>query len=238
MAKKSTIGRQSSGPAAAAGSGRGGLSRNTLLLIGTGVVLVVALVIILQQTAVRGNTASITGAQSATEKSERGPADAKVTVAVYSDFQCPHCKTYVQSVEKQLLAEYVDTGKVHYDYRHYIVISRESADAANAAECAAEQGFFWPYHDLLFDQQGVQGRDTVGKPNLKAFGKRIEGLNLSQFDACVDSGKYVEQIYREMQQGTDKGVTGTPAVFVNDKKLDNGQDYQLVKAAVEAALAQ
>jgi len=238
MAKKSTIGKQSSGPAAAVGRGAGGLSRNALVLIGAGVVLVAALVIILQQTAVRGNTAAITGAPSATQKSERGPADAKVTVAVYSDFQCPHCKTYEQSVEKQLLAEYVDTGKVHYDYRHFIVISRESADAANASECAAEQGYFWPYHDLLFDQQGVQGRDTVSKANLKAFGKRMEGMNLSQFDACVDSGKYIEQVYREMQVGTDKGVTGTPAVFVNDKKLDNGQDYQLVKAAIEAALAQ
>jgi protein-disulfide isomerase len=236
MAKKSTIGKQSGGAAPAAG-GTGGLSRNALLLIGAGVVLVFALVIIFQQTAVRGNTAAITGGPTTGKTSERGPADAKVTVAVYSDFQCPHCKTYVESVEKQLLAEYVDTGKVHYDYRHYIVISRESADAANASECAAEQGFFWAYHDLLFDQQGVQGRDTVSKTNLKAFGKRIEGLNLSQFDACVDSGKYIEQVYREMQTGTDKGVTGTPAVFVNDKKLDNGQDYQVVKAAIEAALA-
>ncbi len=235
MAKKSTIGKQS-GVAPAAG-GTGGLSRNALLLIGAGVVLVFALVIIFQQTAVRGNSAAITGGPTTGKTSDRGPADAKVTVAVYSDFQCPHCKSYVESVEKQLLAEYVDTGKVHYDYRHYIVISRESADAANASECAAEQGFFWAYHDLLFDQQGVQGRDTVSKTNLKAFGKRIEGLNLSQFDACVDSGKYIEQVYREMQTGTDKGVTGTPAVFVNEKKLDNGQDYQLVKAAIEAALA-
>lgn len=236
MAKKSTIGKRSTGTEAATGS-KSGLARNPVLLIAAGVVLVFALVIIFQQTAVRGNSSAITGAQTGGKQSDRGPADAKVTVAVYSDFQCPHCKTYVETVEKQLIPEYVDTGKVHYDYRHYIVISRESADAANASECAAEQGFFWAYHDLLFDQQGVQGRDTVSKANLKAFGKRIEGLNLSQFDACVDSGKYIEQVYREMQEGTDKGVTGTPAVFVNDKKLDNGQDYQQVKAAIEAALA-
>ena len=88
----------------------------------------------------------------------------------------------------------------------------------------------------MFEQQGLQGRDTVSKTNLKVLGKRIAGLDLSQFDACVDTGNYVEQVYREMQEGKDKGVTGTPAVFVNDKKLDNGQDYQQVKAAIEAAL--
>lgn len=235
MAKKSTIGKQSSDGVVRAGSA-GGLSRNALLLIVTGVVLAVALIIILQQTLLRGSNAAVSGGPATQTGSEAGPADAAVTVAVYSDFQCSHCKSYMQAVESSLLREFVDTGKVRYDYRHFIVISRESYDAANASECAGEQGFFWPYHDLLFEQQGLQGRDTVSKTNLKALGKRIAGLDLSQFDACVDTGNYVEQIYREMQEGKDKGVTGTPAVFVNDKKLDNGQDYQQVKAAIEAAL--
>ncbi len=235
MAKKTTIGKRS-GEAAVRTDGVGGLSRNALMLIIGGAVLAVALIIILQQTALRGGNAAISGAAAEQKGSEAGPASAAVTVAVYSDFQCPHCKTYQQAVELPLLQEFVETGIVRYDYRHYIVISRESADAANASECAGEQGYFWPYHDLLFEQQGVQGRDTVSKTNLKTFAKRIEGLDLSQFDACVDTGKYIEQVYREMQTGTDEGVTGTPAVFINGEKLENGQDYQQVKAAIEAVL--
>lgn len=214
----------------------GGLLRNPLLLVIVGAALVFAIIVIVQQAALAGRSTVASG-PAATQDSAKGPADAKVTVEVYSDFQCPHCKTFVQSVEQPLVQEYVETGKVRYDYKHFIVISRESADAANASECAAEQGFFWPYHDLLFEQQLAQGRDTVGKPNLKAFGGRIAGLNASQFNACVESDEYIEMVYREMQQGTDAGVTGTPSVFVNGKKVDNWQSYEQIKAAIEAALA-
>lgn len=246
MAKKpASIGKQS-----ASGSGKtgstptsapaetGGLSRNAIILIVVGVIAAFALVLVVQQLSLANSTQTATASAPAGETgSIAGPPDAKVVVVDFSDFQCPHCKTWAQTVEPQLRAEYVDTGKVRLDYKHYLVISEESEYAANAAECAAEQGLFWPFHDLLFAQQGMQGRDTVSPTNLKRLGAQIDGMDESQFNACVDDNKYQELVYRDVQDGNDANVTGTPTILVNGVKVENGQDYNAVKAAVEAALA-
>lgn len=249
MAKKpASIGKQSAPGSAKASSTSsasgakpaksGGLSRNAIILIVAGVVLAFGLVLVVQQLSLASSTSTATtSAPAGSTGSVAGPADAKVVVMDFSDFQCPHCKTWWESIEPQLRAEYVDTGKVQLDYKHFLVISKESEYAANAAECAAEQGLFWPYHDLLFAQQGLQGRDTVSPSNLKRLGAQIGGLDTAQFNACVDSNKYQELVYRDVQEGNDLGVTGTPTIFVNGTKVDASQDYNAVKTAIEAALA-
>lgn len=246
MAKKSaSIGKQStpssgksSTPAASTPAPARGLSRNAIILIVVGVIAAFGLVLVVQQLSLASSTSTTTASAPAGDSgSVIGSADAKVIVMDFSDFQCPHCKTWAESVEPQLRAEYVDTGKVQLDYKHFLVISKESEYAANAAECAAEQGLFWPYHDLLFAQQGLQGRDTVSPSNLKRLAAQIDGIDEAQFNACVDGNKYQELVYRDMQEGNDLGVTGTPSIFVNGTKVENGQDYNAVKAAIEAALA-
>jgi protein-disulfide isomerase len=246
MAKKSaSIGKQSTpssgkstSTTSSAATKSSGLSRNAIILIVVGVIAAFGLVLVVQQLSLASSTSTATASAPAGDTgSVAGPADAKVVVMDFSDFQCPHCKTWAESVEPQLRAEYVDTGKVQLDYKHFLVISKESEYAANAAECAAEQGLFWPYHDLLFAQQGLQGRDTVSPSNLKRLGTQIGGLDTAQFNACVDSNKYQELIYRDVQEGNDLGVTGTPSIFVNGTKVDASQDYNAVKAAIEAALA-
>ncbi len=246
MAKKpASIGKQTTtgsgktnSTSSAAPAKRGGLSRNAIILIVAGVMLAFGLVLVVQQLSLASSTSTTTtSAPAGATGSVAGPADAKVVVMDFSDFQCPHCKTWTDSVEPQLRAEFVDTGKVQLDYKHYLVISKESEYAANASECAAEQGFFWPYHDILFAQQGMQGRDTVSPSNLKRMATEISGINTAQFNACVDSNKYQELVYRDVQEGNDLGVTGTPTIFVNGQKVENGQDYNTLKAAIEAALA-
>ena len=211
-----------------------GLSRNALLLIGAGAVLVFALVLIIQQSSLRSATPVSAIKEGAA--SIKGSEGAKVVVTVYSDFQCPHCKTFQTDIEPKLMADFVNTNKIRLDYKHYIVISDQSSVAGNASECAAEQGYFWSYHDILFAQQGLYGADTFSLSRLKEYAREISGFNTSQFNTCVDNQKYVELVYRDMQEGSDAGVSGTPTVFVNGQKVANGQDYNQLKAAIDAAL--
>lgn len=203
-----------------------------------GVILAFALVLVVQQLSLASSTRTTTATAAAGDTgSVAGSPDAKVVVLDFSDFQCPHCKSWYENIEPRLRAEFVDTGKVRLDYKHFLVISKESEYAANASECAAEQGLFWPYHDLLFAQQGLQGRDTVSPSNLKRLGAQITGLDTGRFNACVDSNKYQELVYRDVQDGNNLGVTATPTIFVNGTKVEASQDYNAIKAAIEAALS-
>ena len=76
--------------------------------------------------------------------------DALVTIIEFSDFQCPFCGRYTRETAPGLRAEFVDTGIASIEYRHLAILGPESQRAAEAAECALEQGFFWEYHDILF----------------------------------------------------------------------------------------
>ena len=105
---------------------------------------------------------------------------------VFEDFQCPHCRDLALNVEPTIIKEYVQTGKVKLVYRHFIVIGPDSAVAGQAAECAAKQNQFWPYHDKLFSAQGVRTAYTAD--SLKKYAVDL-GLNASAFNTCLDTGE-------------------------------------------------
>lgn len=126
-------------------------------------------------------------------------------------------------------------GQVRFVFRHYAFLGDESRWAAEASECANEQGHFWEYHDRLFEKQGGENVGTFGKDNLKRFAADL-GLNTAQFDQCLDSGKYAAKVQQEVVQGQTMGVRGTPSVFVNERLVDGGSNYQVLRTAVEAGL--
>jgi protein-disulfide isomerase len=164
-----------------------------------------------------------------------GPTTAKVAIIAYSDFGCSHCRNFALGQEKQLRAEYENTGSVRFEYRHFIISPPDTANAANASECAADQGRFWDYHDLLYSQQGVTQRPFT-KSNLKQYATRL-GLNAQQFDDCVDADRHLDKVYRDSAEGKDAGVQGTPTFFINGTSIPGEVPYAEFKAAVDAALA-
>jgi protein-disulfide isomerase len=170
-----------------------------------------------------------------------GPADAPVVLREYSDFQCPYCRQFSAGVFNQILTEYVETGKARFEYHHFIVIDgnaggNESRMAAQASECASEQGRFWDYNKILFTNQQGEGTGAFSDDRLKAFAASL-GLDTGKFNACLKSNRAATSVTADEAQARALKVTGTPALFVNDKKVDNPLDYAAVKAAIDEALS-
>jgi protein-disulfide isomerase len=145
-----------------------------------------------------------------------GPKDAKVVITVYADYQCPTCGYFAQAVEPKVIDKYVKTGKARYVYHDWVFIGQESLWAAQAARCAGEQGRFWDYHSKLFASQAGENQGAFALANLKKFAADL-GLDTAAFNQCLDSQKYTDAIKADKSEGDEKGVSGTPTVFVNGR---------------------
>ena len=159
-----------------------------------------------------------------------GPTNAPVTIVEFSDFQCPYCRQ-AQGTLKQLMAAY--EGKIKLVFRDFPLrnIHPQAQKAAEAAQCAAEQQKFWPYHDKLFASTNFQ------MDELKKFAQELE-LNMEQFTSCLDSSKYAAGVDADMQAGQQAGVNATPTFFVNGYPLSGAASYERFKELVDAALEQ
>ncbi|KKW22284.1 MAG: DsbA oxidoreductase [Parcubacteria group bacterium GW2011_GWA1_51_12] len=165
-----------------------------------------------------------------------GNPEAPVTVVEFSDFQCPFCGRFYKNVEPRLLDEYVKTGKVRFVYRDFAFLGDESTWAAEAAECADEQGKFWEYHNYLFERQNGENQGAFSKVNLKSFAKAV-GLEGSKFDQCFDGGKYTAEVEKDLADARALGVNATPTSFINGVKVTGAVPYESFKVSIEEALA-
>ena len=162
----------------------------------------------------------------------------KVIIYEFSDFQCPFCQQFWQEIYPQLKKDFIDTGKVTFVYRQFPIVSIHTyaQKAAEASECANDQGKFWQYHDELFSKGGPNGAG-LSLLNLKKYASEI-GLNTTQFDACLDGGGKARAIGEDMEVGERVGITGTPTFFINGKKYIGSMPYNKFKQAIEEALAE
>jgi Protein-disulfide isomerase len=160
----------------------------------------------------------------------RGSANAPVTIVMFSDFQCPACSAAHPILEK-VLAEYGD--KVRFVVRDFPLekIHKDAFLAAQAANAAHAQGKFFEYIDVLYRNQSALDIES-----LKKYAAEL-GLNTAQFELDLQSGKYADEVRRDIADGVSYGITGTPAIFVNGVKLRHisAKDF---RAAIERALAQ
>ena len=161
----------------------------------------------------------------------RGNANAKITLVEYSDFECPFCASFHPTV-KQLLADY--PNDIRLVYRHFPLrqLHPNAQKAAEASECAAEQGKFWEMHDKLFELNTAR---SLTLDAMKTAAKDM-GLDTTKFNSCVDSGKYASEVEKDYKDGIAGGVTGTPGTFVGSEYVAGALPYESVKAVVEAQL--
>jgi protein-disulfide isomerase len=141
-----------------------------------------------------------------------GPADAPVTVAVFSDFQCPYCAKSAPIAE-HLIARFPDKVRVVFRDFPLLSIHKEAALAAEAGSCANAQGKFWPLHDLMFANQ-----QQLGKERMLALAQQ-SGLDAKTFASCLDSKRFSAEWRSDQAEGEALGVTGTPTWFVNGRKV-------------------
>ncbi|MBE2220527.1 MAG: DsbA family protein [Anaerolineae bacterium] len=165
-----------------------------------------------------------------------GPADAPVVIQEFSDFQCPYCRRFTIGTSQQIIEKYGDSGQVRFEYNHYAFLGQESVQAAEAAECANEQGAFWDYHDTLFLNQNGENQGAFNDSNLKSFAARI-GLDEQAFNACLDSGKYQEAVEASFANGVELGVKSTPSFIVNGELVNGALPFADFDQVIESALA-
>ncbi len=164
-----------------------------------------------------------------------GSNTAKVTVVEYADYQCPFCEKWYSSVMPDLKSKYIDTGKIKFVYQDFAFLGPDSNTAAEASHCAADQNKFWQYHDYLFSHQGQEGSAWATGDHQKQFAAAV-GLNTTQFNSCLDSGKYKQEVLDETAAGKSYGVSGTPSVFVNGQIIVGAQPAATFEKAIDAAL--
>ncbi|MDO9347673.1 MAG: DsbA family protein [Anaerolineales bacterium] len=172
-----------------------------------------------------------------------GNPDAPVKVDVWEDFQCPACARYSENVEKLIIQNYVETGKVYYTFHHFPFIddksaTKESDQAANASMCAGEQGRFWDFKNMLFANWNGENQGAFSDKRLIAFADAL-GLKMSDFKTCFDENRYREQIDQDSADGAAIGVSGTPSIFVNGQQVTPGYipSYEELSQVIEAALS-
>ena len=174
------------------------------------------------------DTTGISPESSAYPHPQSNP-NAAVVVQEYADLQCPACKAAHELLVKPLLAEM--GSQVRYEYRQFPLssIHRYALDAAEASECAADQGKFWEFIDTAFTRQ-----DELNNEALKEWAAAL-GLEADLFGRCVDSNIKRDAVLAQYDAGLERGVTGTPTFFVNGKKVTSTIDA--IRTAVKEAAA-
>ncbi|MDH3297939.1 MAG: DsbA family protein [Gemmatimonadota bacterium] len=160
----------------------------------------------------------------------QGPEDAPVEFVEFTDYECPFCRRFHDTTYPEIRRRY--DGRVKWVVRNFPLtqIHPNAALAAEAAECALEQGRFWDYHDLLFERH-----DQLSRSDLKGHARELD-LDGEQFDRCLDSGEKRLAVQNDLRDGFRFGVTGTPTFFINGQVVVGAQTPEVVSAFIDVAL--
>lgn len=166
-----------------------------------------------------------------------GDSGAPVTLVEFGDYQCTFCTRFFKETESALIERYVKTGKLKIIFRDLAINGRESNNAAEAAECAGEQGKYWEYHDRLFNERRGYNVGVFKEDNLKRFATDL-GLNQEQFAQCYESSKYRSEVSKDTQDARRFGATGTPTFFINGLRLVGAQPIEVFAGTIDQFLTQ
>ncbi|NUN16175.1 MAG: thioredoxin domain-containing protein [Myxococcales bacterium] len=172
--------------------------------------------------------ATVWKVEVAPEDPRKGGAEPLVTVVVFSEFQCPFCSRVLPTLE-QLHKDYGDDLAVVFK-SNPLPFHKDAPLASEAALAAGEQGKFWEMHDKLFANQQALQRDK-----LEAYAQEL-GLNMDQFKAALDSGKFKEQIKRDQELAASVNARGTPNSFINGRQLVGAKPIDDFKVVVDEEL--
>ncbi len=167
-------------------------------------------------------TGALVGSKHAldyTGSASKGPSSAPVTVAVFSDFQCPACSQWIQPIQSTM-ATYKD--KIRFVFKHLpLPMHNNARNAALASEAASNQGKFWPMHDLLF-----QNQNALSRADLDRYAGQL-GLDLGKFKKDFDDPETRKRVDRDFQEANRIGVPGTPTFFIDGMRADVAAPHQL-----------
>jgi protein-disulfide isomerase len=138
-------------------------------------------------------------------------------------------------VEPELVERYVENGTLRYEWRDFAYLGQESVNAALAARAAQEQGRFWEYHDVLYENQGSVNSGAFSDEALVGFAEEVE-LDTAQFEAALTSGRYESVVQSDLREAQNAGIQGTPSFTINGQRLVGPQPLEAFEQLIEAEL--
>jgi protein-disulfide isomerase len=200
---------------------QGGLP-SWVIPVGIGVVVVIGILAIATLLPPSAPAPTTTGL-SASGRTIGNP-NSKVAVVEFSDYQWPICRDFAIGAGRQIETQYITTNKISFTYKYFPVVDQgrtsESHWAAEAAECANQQGKFWEYHDKLFSVWVGENVGTFAKPNLKKYAADL-GLDAAKFNPCIDNDLTASIVQADEAQAQSLGLPGTPSFLINGKFFRN-----------------
>ena len=169
-----------------------------------------------------------------------GDPNAPITLVEFGDYQCHFCNVFFHNTEDKIVKNYVETGKVKIIFKDFTIIGPDSINAAHGAHCANDQGLFWEYHDILYNNWTGENNGWASSENLLKFANQI-GLDIDKWSECMINSEYSEIISASNQDARSLGLTGTPSFFVIDSnnkvtKLFGAQPYEQFQRIFDTAL--
>ncbi len=160
-----------------------------------------------------------------------GPDSAKVIITEYGDFGCSSCRGWhTAGIMEQVIAAYGD--QVQFVWKDFPVITTQSPKAAEAGQCAFDQGRFWEFHDHVYEEG-----DLLGVDDLKDYAKQV-GLDTEKFNQCLDSGQNRAKVEQSLNEALrEYAFPGTPSFLVNGKKLIGPPTLEVLKSTIDTILA-
>ena len=174
----------------------------------------------------------------------KGDPDAPVTIVEFSDFECPFCFRFFDQTLPLIQEDYIDTGKVKLVYRDLPIdsIHPNTRPTHIAAECADEQGMFWEYHDILFENQAEWNKLGAADldSQLKQYATILE-LQSTSFDQCLLSQDIADEVQADVLQAVSYSANGTPTFFIGNEqdgfvKVVGAQPYQVFQNIIDSQL--
>ena len=167
-----------------------------------------------------------------------GDRDALISIIEYSDFECPFCKRFSPTPKQAIEA---NPGEVNHVFRHFPLGFHNplATQQALASECVADLGGndkFWQYHDRIFET--TESNIGMEASELTTLAKEV-GVNVNEFQACLDSEKFLAEVQADIKSGADAGVTGTPGNIIRNNKtgevrfLPGAYPIEAVQAAID-----
>ena len=137
-------------------------------------------------------------------------------------------------MKPQLISDYVESGKVRFEFHDYAFRGPEAVLAAEAAACADDQGAYWRYHDTLYLNQN--GPNSFTNARLKQMAALL-GLDTAAFNQCLDRGEKKAGVEASLAEGQAQGIDSTPTILINGTEIAQWHDFNAVKQAIDAELA-
>ena len=169
-----------------------------------------------------------------------GNPNAPITLVEFGDYQCHYCNVFFQSIERDIIKNYVETGKVKIIFKDYNIIGPDSINASHGAHCATEQGLFWEYHDILYSNWTGENNGWASTSNLTIFAQEINA-DMDMWTECMNKKTYSKTIMESNNDAKTLELTGTPAFFVINSngevsKLFGAQPFEVFQRVFDEQL--